>query len=101
MAQRLDLQELLVNLLESDNVYFQPPDNTQMNYPCIVYNKEFIKIDRADNRTHIKSNRYLVTIIDRNPDSELPDKMAELPLCSYDRFYVVDNLNHHVFKLFF
>ena len=37
MAPRLDLQKLLVELLGSDNVYFQPPPSVQMNYPAIVY----------------------------------------------------------------
>jgi hypothetical protein len=40
-------------------------------------------------------------VIDRNPDSELPDKVIELPLCKFDRFYTADNLNHTVFTLFF
>jgi hypothetical protein len=43
----------------------------------------------------------MVTVIDRNPDSELPDKVEELPFCRFDRFYATENLNHHVFNLFF
>lgn len=101
MAQRLELQELLVNLLESDHVYFQPPNNISMSYPCIVYNRELIVPTWAENKPYSIHNRYLVTSIDRDPDSEIPDKLAKLERCTHDRFYVVDNLNHHVFKLFF
>lgn len=101
MAPRLELQDLLIEILDSDNVYFQPPSNVQMQYPCIVYQFEFIKIDRADNDVHIMSNRYLVTVIDRDPDTEIPEKVAKLPLCAPDRFYMADNLNHYTFKLFF
>lgn len=101
MAPRLELQDLLVEILESDHVYFQPPSNVQMQYPCIVYHRDFIQMDRADNDIHIQSNRYSVTVIDRDPDSEIPDKVARLPLCETDRFYTADNLNHYAFKLFF
>jgi hypothetical protein len=37
MRSRIDLHQELLNF--SDNVYFQPPSNVNMTYPCIVYNK--------------------------------------------------------------
>ena len=37
MANRLDLQALLEDLLGSRNVYYQPPESVKMNYPAIVY----------------------------------------------------------------
>ena len=101
MGQRLDLQEKLVDLLGSPNVYFQPPSNIQMRYPCIVYAPDFILTDWADNYVYTMDTRYLVTYIDANPDSDVPRKIAALPKCVYDRFYVADKLNHNVFKLFF
>lgn len=101
MAPRLELHTLLKNLIENDNVYFQPPENVLMNYPCILYEREYIQTNHADNKPFMLSNRYLVTVIDRNPDSVIPDKVATLPLCSFDRFFKADNLNHTTFKLFF
>lgn len=101
MGQRLDLQTLLVDLLGNTNVYFQPPPNYIMEYPCIVYRRDFNKIDYADDKPYANKKRYLVTVIDRNPDSEIPDKISLLAFCVYDRFYTADNLNHDVFKLFF
>lgn len=101
MAQRLDLQDLLVEILDSDHVYFQPPPSVQMEYPCIVYNRELIVPKWAENKPYFLGNRYQVTVIDRNPDSEIPDKIAALPLCVHDRFFIADNLNHNVFKMFF
>lgn len=101
MDRRLELQALLQELLGSDNVYFQPPENIRMNYPCIVYRTDFILPEHANDKTYKLENRYLVTSIDLDPDSEVPWKVMSLPKCSYDRFYTADNLNHHVFKLFF
>ena len=101
MAQRLELQALLMEILSSGQVYFQPPPSVSMDYPCIVYNRDYEQINHADDKPYLRRRRYQVTVIDRNPDSDIPAKIAELPLCSYDRFYTSDNLNHDVFKLFF
>jgi hypothetical protein len=101
MAPRLELQQLFVEILGSDNVYFQPPPTVKMNYPCIVYTTDFLLSDWADDKPYLQSKRYLVTVIDRDPDSEIPGKIQALERCVYDRFYTAENLNHNVFKLFF
>lgn len=101
MAPRLDLQEVLVEILGSTNVYFQPPPSIDMGYPCIVYKRESVKTEFADNNPYSLWKRYQVTVIDRDPDSLIPDKVAKLPSCIYDRFFTADNLNHDVFSLFF
>lgn len=101
MAPRLDLQALLVSILGTGNVYFQPPPSIDMRYPCIVYNRDNDKVDHADNKPYSRKIRYQVTVIDPNPDSDLPAKIAALPLCAFDRSYTAENLNHDSYKLFF
>lgn len=101
MAQRQQLQNLLLEILGSGNVYFQPPATISMGYPCIVYKRDFVKTDHADNKPYKHSKRYQVTVIDRNPDSDIPAKVAALPTCVFDRSYAADDLNHDVYKLFF
>lgn len=101
MAQRLELQTLLETILGSQNVYFQPPNNINMSYPSIVYQRDDYSVKYADNDPYNRQARFQVTVIDRDPDSLIPDKVAELPLCSFDRFFIADNLNHNVFNLFF
>ena len=101
MAPRLELQTLLVSLLGSGNVYFQPPPTLQMQYPCIVYHREDEDVQHANDKPYSRRKRYLVTVIDQNPDSVIPDKIAELPLCVFNRFFAAENLNHDVYKLFF
>jgi hypothetical protein len=98
---RADLQVLLKELLGSDHVYFQPPESIKMVYPCIVYKRD-LRITRfAENKPYNHGKRYQIIVIDANPDSDLPDKIADLPMCIFDRFYTADNLNHDVFNLFF
>ena len=101
MAQRLELHALLKSLLGSDNVYFQPPTNTSLQYPCIIYNRDDERVEHANNVPYTRRIRYKVTVIDANPDSLIPAKIAALPLCTYDRFYTSDKMNHDVYQLFF
>jgi len=99
MGRRLDLQTLLKTFVP--NVYFQPPPTVEMTYPCIVYRRDSDYTVYADDLPYHRRKRYLVTVIDRDPDSPIPDQIADLPLCSFDRFFTADNLNHDVFNLFF
>ncbi len=97
--RRLDLQTLLETL--APNVYFQPPDNVQMQYPCIVYQRYIATTEFADNAPYKNNERYQVTVIDSNPDSDIPDKVKLLPMCIKNRFFVANNLNHDVFNLYY
>lgn len=83
------------------HVYFQPPSNIQMTYPCIVYERDTGDTQFADNNPYIFKLRYQITVIDRNPDSPIPAKIAELPMCTMDRHFVSDNLHHDVFNCYF
>ena len=99
MAPRLQLHELLKSFV--DHVYFQPPENIELEYPCIIYKRDFAETEFADNRPYNHVLRYMVTVIDRDPDSDIPGQVASLPRCLFNRFYTADNLNHDVFNVFF
>ena len=101
LDRRLELQEVLENILGSRDVYFQPPANISMKFPCIVYSLKQIGTKYADNFAYNQRKAYGVTIVDRDPDSLIPDKVGALELCSFDRHYVVDNLHHSVYTLYF
>ena len=96
---RLDFHALLKTF--TDHVYFQPPPSVQMNFPCIVYRRSELHTDFADNSPYKLKKRYQITVIAADPDTDLPDKVAALPLCSYERFFTSDSLNHDVFNVFF
>jgi hypothetical protein len=98
---RLQLQQLLESLEGVTKVYFQPPANPGMEYPCIVYERDSASTAFADNRPYRFEQRYLVTIIDPEPDSGLVEQVAQLPKTSYSRHFVADNLHHDVFTIFF
>lgn len=101
MDQRLKLQALLEALLGTRNVYFQPPENISMQYPAIVYKRDNMWTEFAGNSPYAHKKRYMVTIIDRNPDSVIPDKVRMLPMCIFSRHFANEGLNHDVYNLYF
>lgn len=101
MGTRLELQTLLETLLGTGNVYFQPPENVKISYPCIIYKRDDIVTKFADNKPYNNTKRYSITVIDRNPDSLIPDKITKLPKCVFDRHMTMDGLNHDIFNLYF
>lgn len=101
MASRLDLHEILCNILGSINVYFQPPESIKLEYDCIIYSRKNINNVFADNSIYQQHDLYEVIIIYEDPDSDIPRKLSLLPMCSFDRHYTSDNLNHDVFTLYY
>lgn len=100
-SNRLGLSKLLRDILGSDNVYFQPPESKNINYPAIIYTRERIDNRFADNRVYKQDRAYRVTVIDKNPDSEIVDKISRLPKCTFDRHFNSDNLNHDIFTIYY
>lgn len=96
---RIELQAILKEIVP--NVYFQPPNGLKLSYPCIIYERDTIDTRHANNKLYKMTNRYSVTVIDRNPDSSIPNSVMSLPLCSHNRFFTSDDLNHDVFTLYF
>ena len=101
MADRLDLQSKLEELLESRNVYYQPPESTKMKYDAIKYSKKTIKSTYANGVTYSMMDCYELIVIATKPDHPVIKKLLALPYCSYDRHYVADNLNHDVLTIYF
>ena len=103
MRNRLDLQKIFEDILGSKNVYFQPPESIKMKYPAIRYSLDDIDKLFGDNIAYAKTNRYNVIVISDDPDYniEIVHKILDLPLSSYDRHYVSNNLNHDSISLYF
>lgn len=106
MDRRIKLQRILEGLFGDreknvPHVYFQPPETTAIQYPCIIYARDYGDTQFGDNNPYMFTKRYQVTVIDRTPDTPLVDKVAGLPMCTYQRHYTSDNLNHDVFNLYY
>ena len=101
MADRLDLQSLLEELMESRNVYYKPPESIKMQYPAIRYSKKNIQSVYANNSKYLMRDCYELIVISRNPDDPVIKRLLALPYCSYDRQYIADNLYHDVLTIYY
>ena len=105
-GDRLALHNIFIDILgtrgqEPTRVYFQPPSASQMKYPCIIYKRDDQKNFFSNDRIYLGMKRYLVTVVDGNPDSPFLDKVMGLPYCSFSTQFAVDGLNHTVYTLYF
>lgn len=101
MASRLKLHEELVEVLGSRFVYFQPPESIKMNYPAIVYERYDIPNRFANDEVYLQAIKYKVTVIDRDPDSEIVSRMSKFKTARFDKHYVVEGLNHDTFTIYY
>ncbi len=101
MGSRLKLQSELEKILGSRNVYFQPPSSLKIKYPAIVYSRNSIDNNFANNSVYKQDMSYMLTVIYTDPDSEIPINISKMKKCRFDRHYTADNLNHDVFTLYY
>lgn len=105
---RLDIQTFLENFMGNkrilegyQNVYLDPPESINMNYPCIVYKLSDIDVTYADNKSYRKFNRYQLIYITEDPDDPNIYKIMDFEMCSFDRSYNSDNLHHFSYDIFY
>lgn len=96
-----ELQTLLEQVPGVANVFYQPPANIQLRYPCIIYKRSSNNVRHADNRKFFNTRSYEITVIDRNPDSVIAEYLEGLPYCRFDRVFASDSLYHFVYTLHF
>lgn len=86
--RRSGLDTLLRSIVKqrcgSENVYYQPPANLRMKYPCICYKLEKIRSPKADDRVYRQTFHYSVTVIDTKPDSEMTAAISKVMGDDYD-----------------
>lgn len=100
----MDRRVALHNLLKSSNpacCWFQPPDNTELVYPAIVYKRKHGNINHADNRAYLYKPCYEIKVFDANPDSPFIQWMVEnVPGVRYVNHFTSNNLNVEVFEVY-
>lgn len=100
MNTRLKLHAELVEVL--DNVYFQPPADIRMKYPCIVYHKSGKYREYADNIQFREMQLYQVTVISPDPDNQIADILERsFQHCYITNYMVVDHLSHTQLTLYY
>ena len=100
--RRVQLQTEFETFLGTRNVYFQPPESKKLSYPCIIYYKTRMPVRYANDSVYKKMQCYTVTVVDKDPDSMIADRMIEqFKYCSIESYYRSENLNHTKLTLFY
>jgi hypothetical protein len=102
-SRRLEFQNVLESIIgEEGAVYYQPPPNAQMTYPCLVYEEDSnAHKGAADNGAYMWMPRYQVTFIHHLPDSDVKAKLVQLPWSSFSRHFTTSGLNHDVYAIYY
>lgn len=100
MARRKNLYQTLAAI--ATNVYYQPPENIKLKYPCIIYSLANISKRHADSYApgYTTTEKYNITVIDRDPDSVIVDNVLMLPYCSFVNQFAKENLYHTNFTIY-
>jgi hypothetical protein len=102
--QRLLLHDILCNIEGVSSVYYQPPSNHVLKYPCLIYGISDYNNFYSNNIRYLTFPRYNLTLIDKNPKSSIHEKIMSLGngcYVDFDRFFTSDNLNHWAYTLYF
>ena len=102
MDRRLKLHELLEIVPGVKKAYFQPPENTKMEYPCIRYYRGRPSLDKADDKTYRYTECYELIVIETDPDSQIARYIAEhFSMVEVNSRYVSNNLYHTPITLYY
>lgn len=104
LRNRTELRDFLRGVLGSaysNNVYFQPPENIKLSYPCIIYKLDDYPIVKADNKSYLIHKKYSIELIMKLPDEdeEYYKKILNKETAAFDRVFINDNLYHYVFTI--
>lgn len=99
MGSRTQLHAALCTM--TTHVYFQPPESLLMTYPCIVYKRASARSFFSDNIPHHHVKCYEVTVIDKNPDGSIVDKLLNFPMTTLAQHFTTENLHHDVFTVYY
>lgn len=58
-------------------VYYQKPDGSQLKFPCIVVEKNYLDVEQANNRAYRTDRSYIVNFFTRVDDDSIEDAMLD------------------------
>ncbi len=83
-------------------IYYQPPENIRLQYPCVVVELSNALMNYADNLPYLKNKRYSLTLMCLDADNEeYVNKLLELSMCTFDRRFINDRIVHDVFTIYY
>lgn len=85
-----------------DTVYFHPPTNVKLVYPCIIYDWVGGIKEAADNIGYKYTRQWSVLHITKSPIDDTPMQMLQtIAMSEFNRTYSVNGLIHTVINIYY
>lgn len=101
-ATRLLFHTAVQSLFDDVKLYFRPPGNLILQYPCIVYQPQSSEPSYALNKPYVIGETYQAILMSVLPGYSEKRKFYDLPesmIVTSNTSYVVDDLVHDVFTI--
>ena len=100
--QRVSLQRKLESLGDiTHKVYYQPPDDITIEYPCIIYERSNIKNTSADDTVYQQTYSYNIIVAEKSPVSALVEEVSKLTGIRFLNHYVRNKIIYDSFTISF
>lgn len=100
--QRVSLQRKLESLGDATHkVYYQPPDDLNIIYPCIIYERSNIKNTSADDAVYQQSYSYNIIVAEQSPVSALVEDVSKLAGIRFLNHYIRNKIIYDSFTISF
>ena len=102
-SRRLELHQTLKQQFiapTEPHVYFQPPQNTRLVYPCIIYKLSNLPVEWANNLPYRWTESYEMTYITSDANDSMVGRLISLRETRFVRYYSADNLHHFVYVIY-
>lgn len=96
---RLNFQNELLKICK--NVYFQPPSNNVIKYPCIIYSLKQMHSLKAADSNHVVMAGYDVVALDKNPDSDIIKKLMNFKYTNFNKQFVSNGVYNTNFTIYY
>lgn len=101
--KRLVLHTLLANNFPDVTIYYRPPGNILLTYPCIVYERKEFEPSFANTAAYVVGARYQVMFVSELPGYSTVELMFTLNgqglVITSNDSYENDDLVHDVFTV--
>ena len=97
---RLELHALLEAAYPDLTIYYRPPSNLPLEYPCIVYSLAGHDLSHSNNSTYNVGDIFDVSLITVRPGTTHSNNpMLKIRGCTLTTIYSQANLIHNKFRI--
>ena len=99
---RLYLHSALETAFPDLNLYYRPPGNLKLEYPCIVYEPKSPEPAYSNNSAYVIGTRFQLTFLSTLPGYSDVRNIYSVPgiIVGNTQVYVSSNVVHDVFTIF-